>query len=357
MSDKKFLKCALLAAGLSLFALFGAGCSSEEAEEVVVEEEVEIPFVAPAALAEGNNGIHNMYCAGLSVNADGMTYFVKEAEDGSGNGTLRVVGSDGAERVLYTAAGNIEYLTATTERLYFVVTTYRANGHFEADVFCSMERGTESVTEHFTSADRIIAMAVRSDGIYYCTASEKNGSKFMKTDAVGREPEVLWEQPDLITDFIFSGEEVYFISTNRIYRSDLGGENKEELCSSLYMLGVPMVVGNLLYFVNYDSYLCPTLNVLNMSDGLITQLVSYGENIRIGYINMYANQLYLVKSTVDVEGDVLSAELVSLYNDGTGETLLYAGETEIYGLSISAGSVYFYDLAAGQAVICPLSVQ
>ncbi|MBQ1251287.1 MAG: DUF5050 domain-containing protein, partial [Firmicutes bacterium] len=271
--------------------------------------------------------------------------------------TLRVVGNDGAERILYTAPGNIEYLTATTERLYFVVTTYKANGHFEADIFCSMARDTEEVAEHFASEDRIIAVAVKNDGIYYCTASEKSGSKLMKTDAVGRAPETVWEQPDLISDFIFSGEDVYFISTNRIYRSDLGGEDKEEICSSLYMLGAPMVVGDLLYFVNYDSYLCPTLNVLNMNDGLITQLVSYGENVRIGYINMYANQLYLVKSTVDVEGDVLSAELVSLYNDGSGETSLYAGETEIYGLSISSGSIYFYDLAAGKAVVYPLSVQ
>lgn len=352
----KYVICTIL---LSLALALFCGCSAAEEESVTEEpqtEEIveETPFVAPSALAEGNNGINNIYCAGLSYDAGDALYYVKEDENGSGCGTLRMVGADGADTLLYTASGNVEYLTVTTDKVYFVVTLYKSNGHFEKDLFCSMDRATAEVTEHFSVEDRIIALNLREDGIYFCTTAERSGSKLLCTDAVGREPEVIWEQEDIITDCVFHGEEMYFIANNRLWCSDLMGANRSELASSLYMLGAPMVVGDLLYYVEYDSYLCPTLNRMEMATGTVTPLVTYGENIRLNAINLHHNIIYLVKSTVDVEGNTQSAEVVSLYTDGNGETSLFAGETEVYGLSASGDHLYFYDLAQGKALSLPL---
>lgn len=354
---KKSIFILLICFALALFC----GCSGAEesvTEETETEETVEeTPFVAPASLAEGKNGINNIYCAGLSYDAGDALYYIKEDENGSGCGTLRVVTADGTDSLLYTASGNMEYLTVTADKVYFVVTLYKANGHFEKDVFCSMDRATAEVTEHFAVKDRIIALNLHPDGIYFCTTAERSGSKLLRTDGAGRAPETIWQQDDIITDCVFSGNEVYFIANNRLWCSDLVGSNRSEMASSLYMLGAPMVMGDMLYYVEYDSYLCPTLNRMEMATGTVTPLATYGEHIRLNAINLYNNMIYLVKSTVDVEGTTQSAEIVSLYSDGSGETRLFAEETEVYGLSASNGNLYFYDLAHGKAVSLPLQGQ
>ena len=355
----KYVLCTILL--IFAFALF-CGCSAPQEEAVTEEpqtEEVaeETPFIAPSALAEGSNGINNIYCAGLSCDAGDVLYYIKEDENGSGCGTLRMIAADGTDTLLYTSAGNMEYLTVTADKVYFAVTLYKANGHFEKDVFCSLDRAAGEVTEHFSVNDRIIALTLKADGIYLCTTAERSGSKLLRTDAAGREPEVVWEQEDIITDCVFGGEEMYYISNNRLWCSDLLGVNRSELANSLYMLGAPMVMGDMLYYAEYDSYLCPTLNRMEMATGTVTPLATYGEHIRLNAINLYNNMIYLVKSTVDVEGNTQRAEIVSLYSDGSGETTLFAEDTEVYGLSASRGSLYFYDLAKGTAVSLPLSGQ
>ena len=358
MKPKYVLCTILLILALALFC----GCSAPQEEAVTEEpqtEEVaeETPFIAPHPLVQGMNGINNIYCAGLSYDAGDVLYYIKEDENGSGCGTLRMVGSDGADTLLYTASGNMEYLTVTADKVYFVVTLYKSNGHFKEDVFCSLDRAAGEVTEHFSVTDRVIAMNLREDGIYLCTTTERSGSKLLRTDAAGREPEVVWEQEDIITDCVFHGDEVYFIANNRLWCSNLIGANRSEMASSLYMLGAPMVMGDMLYYVEYDSYLCPTLNRMEMATGTVTPLATYGEHIRLNAINLYNNMIYLVKSTVDVEGNAQSAEIVSLYSDGSGETSLFAEETEVYGLSASRGNLYFYDLAKGTALSLPLQGQ
>ncbi|MBR5329519.1 MAG: DUF5050 domain-containing protein [Firmicutes bacterium] len=355
----KSIKLAFLTALCAALLLCGCGAKEAEDPQAPAEPqetaEEQIPFTPPASLAQGSNAINNIYCAGLAYDAGDTCYYVKEDENGSGCGTLRAKGPDG-DTLLYTSQGNIEYLTATTEKVYFVVTLYKANGHFKEDVFCSYDLFENTVTEHFTCSDRVIALTVNKSGIYLCTTAERNGSKILHTDGAGREPQVLWEQADIISDCTFSGDTILYISNNRLWQSDLGGENKRELCSSLYMLGSPMMVGEAVYFTNYDSYLCPTLNRLN-SDGTLTPIVSYGENIRISAVNLYANQLYLVKSTVDVEGNTQSAAIEVLFTDGSGETTLYEGDTEIYGLTIADNKIHCYDLAAGKALQLPLTLQ
>lgn len=336
--------------GVGLF-WYRASEKDPVAESPVTEKET--PFVNPSPLALGDNGRNNPLCVGLSVMAGDVTYYVKEDDHQRRYGTIHTVDANGEDRLLYTAEGNIEYLTATAEQLYFVVTTYRDNGHFKGDIFCSLDREGETVTEHFVSEDRIIALFVLEDGIYYCTANERNGSRLMKTDALGREPEPLLEQPDVMEECFINSDAMYYICTNRIYRSDFTGQKKEELCSSLYMLGALMVDGDQLYYAEYDNYLRPTLKLLNLADGTVTPRVSYGENIRINYLNGYGDRLYFVKSTVDVEGNVLHGAVVSLDAAG-GETTLFEADTEIYGLSISNGAFYFYDLGAGTASSLPI---
>ena len=139
---------------LMLLLLVGfCGCSSSEEnaeQETTTEDIVEEPvFVAPSALAQGSNGINNIAGVGLSYDAGDSLYFVKEADDGSGRGTIRALMADGTEILLYTAEGNIEYLLVTSDKIYFTVTLYKSNGHFEKDVFCSMDRISSEVTEHF----------------------------------------------------------------------------------------------------------------------------------------------------------------------------------------------------------------
>ena len=354
---KKSILMLLICLSLALFCGCSAGEEAVPEEPQTEEIAEETPFVSPQPLVQGQNGINNIYCAGLSYDAGETLYYIKEDENGSGCGTLRVVGSDGADALLYTAAGNMEYLTVTADKVYFVVTLYKSNGHFEKDVFCSMDRASSEVTEHFSVEDRIIAMNRLDDGIYLCTTAERSGSKLLRTDAVGQEPEVVWQQDDIITDCVFSGDEVYFIANNRLWCSDLIGANRSEMASSLYMLGAPMVMNDMLYFVEYDSYLCPSLMRMEMKSGTVTNLATFGENIRISAVNLYNNMIYLVKSTVDVEGNTQSAEIVSLYSDGSGESRLYAEETEVYGLSASKGNLYFYDLVRGKAVVLPVSGQ
>lgn len=342
---------------LSALLLF-CGCSRGEAEEdaSVSEQEKaaeEAPFVAPAPLAEGRNGVNNIYCAGLSCAADDLTYYVKE-EEGSGCGTIRVLAADGSDTLLYTSKGNIEYLTATTDRLWFVVTLYNGHGHFDGDIFCSMDRATAEVTEHFTCEDRIIALSVTTEGIYLCTAAERSGSKVLLTDGAGREPQILWERADIISDCVFSGDSLYFISNNRLWQCHLDGGDLRELASSLYMLGAPMVVGETVYYVDYDSYLAPTLYAC-VPDGTTTPLVTYESAIRISALNYDGEKFYLVKSTVDVDGNTLHATVVDLDPSDGSETELFAADTEVYGLSISNRTIFFYDLAAGQALRHPLN--
>lgn len=332
---------------------FCCGCSQEkETEEPPAssaEQTEETAFVAPSPLAEGSNGINNIGCAGLSCQADDVTYYVKEDEKGSGYGTIHAITADGSDTLLYTSRGNIEYLTATTDKLWFTVTLYNANGHFDGDLCCSMDRTSNEVKEHFTCEDRIISLSVTTSGIYLCTTAERSGSKIQLTDDTGRDPQTLWEQDDIISDCIFSGDSIYFIANNRLWQCSRNGENRRELASSLYMLSTPMVVGETIYYVDYDSYLAPTLYALR-PNGTATPLISYGESIRISALNYDADKLYLVKSTVDVDGNTLQAAIVTLNPDGNDERELFSGDTEVYGLSLSDQTVFFYDLAKGQAI-------
>lgn len=345
--------CYLLISVISIFLCCGCSPLKQEKSSSTVSPEKEpteeISFIAPSPLAEGDNGVNNIYCAGLSCQADDVTYYVKEDEKDSGYGTIHAITADGSDTLLYTSRGNIEYLTATTDKLWFTVTLYNANGHFDGDLFCSMDRTSNEVKEHFTCEDRIISLSVTTSGIYLCTTAERSGSKIQLTDDTGKDPQTLWEQDDIISDCIFSGDSIYFIANNRLWQCSRNGENRRELASSLYMLSTPMVVGETVYYVDYDSYLAPTLYAL-YPDGITTPLISYGESIRISALNYDTDKLYLVKSTVDVDGNTLQAAIVMLNLDGSDETELFSDDTEVYGLSLSDRTVFFYDLAKGQAL-------
>lgn len=313
----------------------------DQAGETVAEE---------PANAVGNTP-SNILGSGFATMQNDTIYYVQENSDNGSLGNMMAMNANevNKQRLYSYDNGYVSDLNIIGKQLFYIVHKFdEENEYKEADiVFLNTDDGSPKPI--YTSADYLIGLYVFDDKIYFKENNDEGTNKIIAMNIDGSDVQTMIEKDDSIYNFCVSGSSFYYIFDDKLYKSDLNGENTTELAEGhIYRFCLD---DKKIYIAEYNNQYHQVIKSMDLDGSNSTQIAEFEIMHWIGDLVIQDDILYYANGTLDDDAKTQSCDICKMNADGSDQKTLATVDGDTYGLSICRHCLFYFDDTLGVKII------
>ena len=301
-------------------------------------------YVNNSVVAESShigNTSANLLCNGIAARSGDEIYFVKsspyEYED-----FLTVMDlNDSYEQILLTFNGDISGINVKDHQVFFIGNSYAENDELADSGIYVYDSDTGVTTELYGSPYFINYLYLAGDALYFSVSGE-DGDQLLSAGLDGNNVKSVMEKNHTIYSFSVEGGSIYYDYFNTLCRAGLSGDEGEAIYESNDTLNTYCLAGD--GFLIADSPARGGTVIKSVSpDGGEKKIAGFSEDEQVLYLNTDEDKVYFAVAVYNDDDEAISCNIYAMNTDGSGQKLLAAADSEIYGLCLCGKWLFYYD--------------